>query len=368
MTLARLRRAIFAAICAMVLTISSTSVSTLGSEAVHAATPTPFRAFRADSWWNSVVPARAPSHADFETILSYLRTAEQNGGGFLRLAGAGKSRWGQPIFWSERGDREYRVVKTRYALPREFSRLRIPAPARPGDNSDAELVIYDRDRGYVALLWRAAYNARTDTWSAGGGSVAYLDSNGLHATWAASDDPRNTGSFRGNSGATVAVRYDEVTAGAIEHVLKIAAGPEVSTRAVFPLIRSDGDDPASPVKQGLRLRIKPSVNLKSLRLHPQALVIARAIKRYGVYVGDSAGVTALKLEDTRVHGRGQLWTLPVDALSQLPFTPEIWQVLPDGYKPSIEPDAISPDEAVQVGTGSGRLVAQAPSGACNPTG
>jgi hypothetical protein len=131
----------------------------------------------------------------------------------------------------------------------------------------------------------------------------------------------------------VAVRYDEVTAGAIEHVLKIAAGPEVSTRAVFPLIRSDGDDPASPVKQGLRLRIKPSVNLKSLQLHPQALVIARAIKRYGVYVGDSAGVTALKLEDTRVHGRGQLWTLPVDALSQLPFTPEIWQVLPDGYKP-----------------------------------
>lgn len=288
--------------------------------------------FQPDSWWNTPVPAKAPSHDKSWAILNYLRTAEQNGGGFLRLSGAGTNPWGQPIFWAGEGDKAYEVKSTAFRLPPEFSSLRMPASAQAGDNSDSQMTVYDVERGYVAMLWRAVYDASTDTWSAGGGGVTYLASNGLHAKLAESDDARNTGPFRGNNGAVAAARYDEVAAGAIDHVLKIAVGPEASTEAVFPMIGSDGDDPASPVKQGLRLRIKPSVDLKALKLHPEALVIAKAIQRYGVYVGDSAGVTALKLENTSAEGRGQLWTVPADALSKLPFTPEIWEVLPEGYE------------------------------------
>ena len=64
------------------------------------------------------------------------------------------------------------------------------------------------------------------------------------------------------------------------------------------------------------------------------LVIAQALQKYGVYIGDSGGATALKLEDTRTEGRGQLWTVTADDLCMLPFTSQFWDVLPEGYDPS----------------------------------
>ena len=89
-------------------------------------------------------------------------------------------------------------------------------------------------------------------------------------------------------------------------MLKVASGPDVSPRSVFPMVGSDGSssNPSAP-PQGLRFRIKPSVDLDSLGLPRQALVIARALQQYGFYIGDSGGVTALKLEDTRLEGRGR---------------------------------------------------------------
>jgi hypothetical protein len=130
------------------------------------------------------------------------------------------------------------------------------------------------------------------------------------------------------------VRYDEVQAGEIDHVLKVASGPEVSTRHVFPMVGSDGEstDPDAP-PQGLRFRIKPSVDLDRLGLDRQTLVIAKALQKYGFYIGDSSGVTALKLEDTRVEGRGELWSMAPTALCDIPLDPQYWDVLPEGYVP-----------------------------------
>jgi hypothetical protein len=103
------------------------------------------------------------------------------------------------------------------------------------------------------------------------------------------------------------------------------------------MVGSDGTvtDPAlGAPPEGLRLRLKPSLDLQRLGLHPQALAIAKALQKYGVYLGDSGGTTALKLEDTRAEGRGQLWTVTADDLCMLPFTPQFWDVLPEGYDPS----------------------------------
>jgi len=128
-----------------------------------------------------------------------------------------------------------------------------------------------------------------------------------------------------------------VRAGVIDHVLKVSSGPELSKRWVFTMTGSDGDgpvdDPTVP-PEGLRLRIKPSVQLDTLGLHPQALVIAKALQTYGMYLGDSGGSTAVKLEDTTVEGRGQLWDVTTDDLCGLPLSPTYWDVLPEGYDPS----------------------------------
>jgi hypothetical protein len=295
------------------------------------------RPFPDDSWWNTPLPRHAPVDPNARQILEYLRTAPESGQGCLVLAGAGDSPWGQPMYTVSRKDPRYDVQGDfRVPLP-ELETLRIPQGAQAAANSDGSMTVFDPRGGFVVMLTGARYDPETDSWAAKGASVTYLRSNGLHVDTGRSDDPRNRGSHRGNNGATAAVSWDEVRDGAVRHVLKVAAGPEVSHSFVFPMVGSDGDyrgdDPAVP-PQGLRFRIKPSVDLEALELPPEALVIARALQRYGFYIGDSGGTTALKLENTVAEGRGQLWRLSADALCGLPFTPRYWDVIEGGYDPA----------------------------------
>jgi hypothetical protein len=294
----------------------------------------PFRAFTADSWWNTPVPTDAPSNPGAAAILNYMSTAPQAGGGCLHFAGVQGSPWGQPVYWAQPGDPTYDVSVKRKGAPPEVHSMRIPRNASSALNNDGSMTVFDVDRGYVAAFTDAHYDTQSDTWSASGATVTYLDSNGLDVQTGQASDDRNVGTHRGNNGADMMVRYDEVQAGQIDHVLKIATGPEASIRHVFPMVGSDGDstDPNAP-PEGLRFRIKPTVDLAALKLDPQTLVIAKALQRYGFYIGDSSGTTALKVEDTRIEGRGELWHMAPTALCGLPFTPRYWDVLPEGYQP-----------------------------------
>jgi hypothetical protein len=297
----------------------------------------PYRPFRDQSWWNTPLPVEAPRNPDGAQVLDYLSTAPESRHGCLRLAGAQHNKWGQPAYWSRPGDPEYAVKGLPDDAPRQLEHLRIPTGAEGADNPDGTMTVYDLQRGYVVLLTDADYDASANRWSASGATVTYLDSNGLLDATGKSDDPRNIGTHRGNNGATSYVRYDMVETGEVRNVLKISSGPELADRAVFPMTGSDGDIKNPSVgapPQGLRLRLKPSVDLGDLGLHPQALAIAQALQTYGVYLGDSGGTTALKLEDTRTEGRGQLWTVTADDLCMLPFTTDFWDVLPEGYDPS----------------------------------
>jgi hypothetical protein len=294
----------------------------------------PLRAFTPDSWWNAPVPDNAPSDPRATAILTYMSTAPQADGGCLHLAGVRNSPWGQPVYWSQPGDPVYDVAVKRKGAPPEVRSIRIPKDAHAAQNNDGSMTVFDVDKGYVAAFTDAHYDPRKDRWSASGATVTYLDSNGLDVATGRSNDSRNVGTHRGNNGADMMVRYDEVRSGQIDHVLKVATGPEASVRHVFPMVGSDGDstDPDAP-PQGLRFRIKPSVNLAAMGLDPQSLVIAKALQRYGFYIGDSSGTTALKVEDTRLEGRGELWRMSPTALCSLPLTPEYWDVLPEGYSP-----------------------------------
>jgi hypothetical protein len=306
-----------------------------GPPAVNGA---PLRAFTADSWWNTPLPSEAPSNPRAAEILRYMQTADEAGEGCLRLAGTESSSWGQPVYWAEPGDPTYDVAVKGRQRPPELRDLRIPRSAAAAPNNDGSMTVFDVDRGYAVAFTEAHYDPNTRGWSTTGATVTYLGSNGLDVRTGQASDERNIGSHRGNNGADMMVRIDEVAAGLIAHVLKVASGPEVSARHVFPMVGSDGSstNPAAP-PQGLRFRIKPSVDLDAMRLAPQALVIAKALQQFGFYIGDSAGVTALKVEDTRTEGRGELWSMPPTALCGLPLSTQYWDVLPEGYQPPAGP-------------------------------
>ena len=272
------------------------------------------------SWFTEPLPDDTPSHPRSAALLAYLRGGPEHDD-HVRLA---LGRWAIPIVHAVPGDPERRVEPLAAFDPPLWQHMRIPPGARPAPNEDAEIVVWDVDRGVVAHLFGARLEG--GSWAARGGSVAHLGSNGLDARVAGHDDVRNVGTSRGNNGLTFGLTWDEVQAGAVGHVVKVAVGPETSARWVWPMWGSDGDatDPDAP-PQGLRLRLRPDLDLEDLGLHGEALVIARGLQRYGMYVGDNGGRTSIKLEADRT------WQVRADALVALPLDPEFWQVLPEGW-------------------------------------
>ncbi len=273
-----------------------------------AAATRPYRAFRR-SYWNRRLPEDVPIAPGSARMLQFI--AATSGDDYLKLSGTSESgEWGVPIYWAKKGDPTYSVRSTGSELPPEFDRLRIPRGVKPDPTSDGGMTVFDRGRGWVAWLFRAEYDPARDRWSAGGGSIHYLDSNGLDRRWRCPNRERRNRGHRGMPGAVLAVRYDEVEAGVIAHALRMSV-PAAADRAVFPMVGSDGDSdhPDAP-PEGARIRIKRSVDLSRLRrqgkLNRAAFVVATALQEYGAVVGDE-GSGSVKVENTVAEGRGWLW-------------------------------------------------------------
>jgi hypothetical protein len=288
-----------------------------------------FRAFTATGYWNTPLPGNAPTARHSPDIIAFLK--KDNTTNYIRLAGTGSTgEWGDPIFWAGPGDSAYSVRGS--SLPSEFQSLRIPAAAQADPTSDAQMTVYDLTAGYVASLNQASYDEATDTWSASGGALAYLSSNGLDRTWSTfpDHDPFNRG-HRGVPAPMYGVRLDEVQAGSIDHVLKIAVDTTKCAH-VFPMT---GDECGTTARfappEGARIRIKASVDLGAYHLTPAALVIARAMQNYGAVIGDQGGTVTLKVENTVAEGQGQLWAgkLSANSLSAIPL--DDFEVVKLGY-------------------------------------
>lgn len=116
-------------------------------------------------------------------------------------------------------------------------------------------------------------------WQAGSGAVFDLRSNALRPEGWTSADAAGLPIF------PLLVRYPEVHAGQIDHALRVTV--QRSQRAyIHPATHfaSDSSDPNLP-PMGLRLRLKASFSLAGY--HGQALVVLRALKRYGLIVADN---------------------------------------------------------------------------------
>lgn len=116
-------------------------------------------------------------------------------------------------------------------------------------------------------------------WDAGSGALFNLQSNALRPEGWTSADAAGLPIF------PLLVRYPEVKAGAIDHALRVTA-PRTQRGYIHPATHfaSNSSDPALP-PMGLRLRLK--ANYPLARFHGQALVILRALKRYGLIVADN---------------------------------------------------------------------------------
>lgn len=184
--------------------------------------------------------------------------------------------YGIPITVVGRGQPRRRIAFD-YAGESDPGPYPIPDRPRIEGGGDRHVLLVDRDacRLYELFSVRRAGSG----WRAGSGAIWDLRRNRLRPAGWTSADAAGLPILPG------LVRYDEVAAGRIDHALRFTV-PETRRRYVYPArhVASDSDDPGLP-PMGMRVRLRASFDVS--RLGPQARVIARGLKRYGMILADN---------------------------------------------------------------------------------
>ncbi|OGG02235.1 hypothetical protein A2W14_02595 [Candidatus Gottesmanbacteria bacterium RBG_16_37_8] len=287
----------------------------------------PYRAFSADSYWNTPFPDNSPIDPNNAKYIADSQNSSHTQNFLQFTAAPGTSQaFGQPIYWAKASDKLYTITDGSRTV-----QVHIPANARPASGSDGQITIYDKSTDQVVGMSGASYNSSSDKWTVGGSIDRYiLSSNGLDSNAAGSNDSRNTG-HRGTTSAVRAVRVDEVQKGIINHRLACfwwATGVQ-TVNHYWPMVGDEGAK-GGIVPEGIVIRIKPNVNLASKGLSQPALVIAKALQDYGCLITDNSG-SGNRLKVELNEAAWQQIGLTYDALSPLPWSD--WQFVKGGYQP-----------------------------------
>jgi hypothetical protein len=263
---------------------------------------TPYRAFSDGSEWNKRLTATTPRSRKSDQIIAELKSFDPS----IQYPKLAVGSWALPVYFAREGDPVYTIKPGQYG-PTLYE-VHIPLGALPGNNSDALMAVFDRARSVVFELNHGVYNPVTHSWSAVGTALYGLASNGLACSLPESNRvcPMNSG-HRGIPPAIFAIRYNEVKAGAIRHVIKISL--DRTGDCHFYPASGNEQGKGGNICEGTILRIREGVDLSRRRLSYGCLVIARAIKRYGAVVGDTGGLPmAVFLENLELEGRPQRWS------------------------------------------------------------
>jgi hypothetical protein len=178
----------------------------------------------------------------------------------------------------------------------------IPDDVEIEGGSDRHILAIDRTTCRLYELFAARYE--DGHWRAGSGAIWDMDSNALRPKGWTSADAAGLPILPGLA------RYDEVAAGVIRHALRFTA-PETRSSYIYPARHeaSDSNNSALP-PMGLRVRLKASVDISGYG--PQARVVLRALKRYGMILADNGspwyvtGAPAPGWDDDDLHDLHQI--------------------------------------------------------------
>jgi len=203
----------------------------------------------------------------------------------------GRSTPRNRVHWDNCQNRSY-LPDQLYELEHGAAFRHVPIPrdavTSPGD--DSHLAVYDRDTDQLWEFWRA--RKVEGKWRAcWGGRIDHVR--------------QSPGYFEDGMGASAtglsmvggAVSIKDVKRGRIDHAISLNVVEAAHwSDFSYPAQRSDGSLPAGTpgaIQEGRRFRLKSSVNIGRLNLHPIAAMVARAAKRYGFVVNDRGGAVAI---------------------------------------------------------------------------
>ena len=171
-------------------------------------------------------------------------------------------------------------------------------------DDDAHLVIVDEAHNRVFNFY-GTQRSGTGQLKAIGMGVFRLDGSG----WWDPDGGTSPGPWTGrSSNASLLgglIFPEELKAGAIPHALALGLDPEVGQsmdKDVSAPAKTFDVHPTGRVPGGTRLQLDPDLDLNSLRLGREAMVICRALQTYGAFIVESSSGLALYFRSN--HNRG----------------------------------------------------------------
>ncbi len=154
----------------------------------------------------------------------------------------------------------------------------IPETAKRESGSDHHVLVLDKTACIIYELYNAVNNPNDSSWSADSGAVWDLSTNDLRPEGWTSADAAGLPILPG------LVRYKEVKAGAIHHAIRFTA-PDTQDGWIHPATHQAGSDDTSLPPMGLRVRLKANYDISGYT--GQAKVILKAMKKYGLILGDN---------------------------------------------------------------------------------
>ena len=271
------------------------------------AEPAPFRFFAPTSFWNSSVPAVAPSDPSSEAMVAALNAEVLAEVVAKHGPAINTTSWSVPVYTVPANQPLVSVTPTRYvpaALKSAWSAVPLPANAQPAVGSDAHLVVWQPSTDSMWEFWRLERSG--EAWRASwGGAMQGVSGNygvygpeawpGASASWGAS-----ASSLPLVGGL---ITLEDLQMGKINHALAISIPNVRGAVYASPAQRTDGGSvESSSLPEGAHLRLDPTLDLQALHLPRFTLMLAEAAQRYGVFVRDKASNVTFYAEDPTQTG------------------------------------------------------------------
>jgi len=233
----------------------------------------------ATSFWHADVSA-LPVHAQSASWISSIGPAAGLKADF------GSGTWnGGPIgipYTTVPGTQPRVPVSFDYADESDPGPYPVPtdAPIEGGSSStgDRHVLLVDRDACRLWELYSAYPQSGGASWAAGSGANWDLSSNVMRPLGWTSGDAAGLPILPG------LVRYDEVAAGDVDHVIRFTA-PRTANAYVWPASHKAGSGGASDPPMGAWFRLKATFDISGFSAQNQ--VILRALKTHGMVLADN---------------------------------------------------------------------------------
>ena len=253
--------------------------------------------FSPTSFWNAPLAAAAPLDPNSQAYVNELLRQVQTYGTWMDTY-----QYSVPVYVVGPNQATQHVTLDVYApdLQAEFDSVPIPSTAQAAAGTDEHMTVWQPSTDKLWEFWHM--QQESDGWHARWGgemdnvstSPGYFTHSGITNDWGAT--------ATGLPLLGGLVTEADLQRGYINHALAISIVETEPNCWSWPAQRTDGAYTTAgitPIPEGARFRLNPTINVASLNLPPLDAMLAQAAQTYGIVIRDKGGAVSFYGEDPK---------------------------------------------------------------------